>query len=524
MIVRNNSECPSLDELSYLLDPHHPPTPALNQHLDRCSQCRELLCSLAGDPQCWEEAADILATPSVEARLAPAICALSSAVPSLRIDDSLCDYELRQLQSLLAPASHPELIGRIGRYELEQLVGRGGMGLVFRARDVELQRVVAVKTLAIHLIPIGAARARFVREARATASLSHPHIVPVYDVITDGAVPAIVMQFIAGPTLEKRLAEAGPLAWQDVLQLGIQLCDALTIAHDHGLVHRDIKPGNVNLEAYGSRALLTDFGLVRALDDATVTRSGMLAGTPDYMSPEQAHGQSVSTSCDLFSLGSLLYAMLTGHPPFRAETPMAVMNRICHHRHRPLCEVNAEVPLEISQLIDRLLAKAPRKRFATAADVGQRLRELACARHRLCRGGRGRKKRFAPLLILLLALGGSAWLGVSQAPEYSQPSHTARLLDSPPGTQISPESMSDSLLTNTPSPGSRLDIGFTELHALDEQIDQLSRDTVQLQRAADRTSFIEFAPGAPMFPLSDQALEDLISDLERLTQEFHSPP
>src|SRR5690606_8598234 len=125
--------------------------------------------------------------------------------------------------------SHPELLGRIGRYELEQLVGRGGMGLVFRAYDTELHRIVAVKTLAVHLVPIGSARERFVREGRAGASLVHPHIVPVYDVITEGPVPALVMQYIAGTTLQYWLERRGPLPWDRAVQLSIQLLDGLTL-------------------------------------------------------------------------------------------------------------------------------------------------------------------------------------------------------------------------------------------------------------------------------------------------------
>ncbi len=393
------SKCPSTDELVACLDSVVQVSTQLTTHIERCHLCRETLSFLAGQPQWWSDAESLLAlTPSPsEFRLSQRVCALSD-LQSCDGERQLSEHELQQLRHLLAEPSHPELLGRISRYELEQLVGRGGMGLVFRAHDTELHRVVAVKTLAMHLIPIASARERFIREARAVASLSHPHIVPMYDVITDGPVPALVMQFIAGTTLQQRITQRGSLPVEDVLQISLQLADALVSAHGHGLVHRDIKPGNVLLEADGSRALLSDFGLVRALDSASLTHSGLLAGTPDYMSPEQARGDSVDARSDLFSLGSVLYTMLTGHPPFRAPEPMAVLNRICHERHRAAHLAESRVPIELSQLIDRLLAKNPKHRFKDATEVRDQLLKLSQSPRRLVaqRGSR----RFSTRTIL----------------------------------------------------------------------------------------------------------------------------
>ncbi len=533
---RGSSKCPTIDELSQALDPNASAKTHVDHHLDTCHECREVLCYLAGEQQWWEAAASILSTPSPDKHMAPTICAMSTAESSTPNDDPLCEHELKQLQTLLEPASHPELIGRIGRYELEQLVGRGGMGLVFRARDVELQRVVAVKTLAIHLIPIGAARQRFVREARATASLTHPHIVPVYDVITEGAVPAIVMQFITGPTLEQQLSADGPMAWQEVLQIGIQLADALATAHKDGLVHRDIKPGNVLLEAGGTRALLTDFGLVRALDDATLTRSGMLAGTPDYMSPEQANGQTVSASSDLFSLGSVLYAMLTGHPPFRAESPMAVMNRLCHQRHRSIHELRADVPLEVNQVIDRLLNKLPRRRFASAADVAQRLRELAVARQSL------RKKSMravVPLLAtaaLIIALGLNVGLrhhwvlsefgklfGVLDREQQEPLLGKVDLTADQNGRDelaLSANNLSSEGSLETSGMGSSS--GFVELQMLENQIVQLRSEVDSISSVDEFSDEIGIEHDQRVDPLDDK-LENLQVDLEALLQDLRSP-
>ncbi len=380
----STNKCPSTDELSMCLDSVVLMSSELSTHIECCVTCRRTLEFMAGQPEWWSDAELLLAEPpsATEARIAQRVCAMSEANAG-RNGGELTEHELQQLKQLLAAPSHPELLGRISRYELEQLVGRGGMGLVFRAHDTELHRVVAVKTLALHLVPIASARERFVREARAVASLSHPHIVPMYDVITDGPVPALVMQFVAGTTLQQRIADRGPLPIEDVLQIGIQLGDALVAAHSHGLVHRDIKPGNVLLEADGSRALLSDFGLVRALDDASLTHSGLLAGTPDYMSPEQARGHAVDARSDLFSLGSVLYSMLVGHPPFRAPDPMAVLNRICHERHRSASVADPRVPIELSQLIDRLLAKNPKHRLKDATEVRDQLLELAKSPRRL---------------------------------------------------------------------------------------------------------------------------------------------
>jgi serine/threonine protein kinase len=297
------------------------------------------------------------------------------------VAESLRDAPSRAEMSLdfLAPPSHPEMLGRLGRYEIESVIGSGGMGIVLKGHDSELNRPVAIKVLAPHLAHNGAARQRFAREARAAAAVVHEHVVAIHDVEPNASMPFMVMQFVPGHSLQDRVDQEGPLGVKELLRIGVQAASGLAVAHAQGVVHRDIKPSNILLENDLERALLTDFGLARAADDATLTRSGVVAGTPHYMSPEQASGQPTDHRSDLFSLGAVLYFMATGHPPFRAEQPMAVLHRICNDRHRPAWEANPEIPDELSDAIDRLLEKKPQRRFASAEQVAAVLAEMLAA-------------------------------------------------------------------------------------------------------------------------------------------------
>ncbi len=183
-----------------------------------------------------------------------------------------------------------------------------------------LDRYVAIKLLAPHLATSGAARARFAREARAAAAVLHENVVAIHRVSEAKELPYLVMPYVAGDSLQKRLDEQGPMQLNEILRIGMQIAAGLAAAHAQGLVHRDIKPGNILLDKGVERVTITDFGLARAADDASLTRSGVIAGTPQYMSPEQARGEPLDGRSDLFSLGSVLYAMCVGRPPFRAQT------------------------------------------------------------------------------------------------------------------------------------------------------------------------------------------------------------
>jgi serine/threonine protein kinase len=270
---------------------------------------------------------------------------------------------------LLAKSDNPAMIGALGRYEVKRVIGAGGTGIVLQAVDTELNRTVAIKVLAPVLAAHGPARKRFARESQAVAAVAHENVVAVHHVEGGGRVPYLVMQYVDGDSLQDLVIRDGPLDVTTTLRMTAQLAAALAAAHDQGLVHRDVKPANILVGPVGQRVWMTDFGLARAVDDASLTRTGFIAGTPHYMSPEQARGATVRSSSDLFGLGGVVYFMLTGRPPFRAERTLAILNRICTEPHRPVREVNPGVPTTVAKLVDRLLAKSAADRFVNAEAV-----------------------------------------------------------------------------------------------------------------------------------------------------------
>lgn len=328
-------------------------------HVEDCRECQLKLTDLAADSQTWNEIRDSLVS---EAAFNVRRQTEQSAqfVPRDPSDANL---------DFLSPAGHPELLGRLGRYTVESVIGSGGMGIVLKGFDSELNRPVALKILGRHLAHSGAARQRFAREARAAAAVVHEQVVAIHNVESDDVVPFLVMQYVSGESLQVRVDRDGPLEAREVLRIGMQVAAGLAAAHEQGLVHRDVKPANILLENGVERALLTDFGLARTVDDASLTHTGTIAGTPHYMSPEQANGAVVDWRSDLFSLGAVLYFMASGHPPFRADRAMGVLNRICHDRHRPVWQVKGDVPDALSDIIDRLLEKRPQKRIGSAAEA-----------------------------------------------------------------------------------------------------------------------------------------------------------
>jgi|GEM_PF-2949282 serine/threonine protein kinase len=320
---------------------------------------------------------------------------------------------------LKAPIN-PGDIGSMGPYRILQCIGRGGMGIVFRAFDPKLQRVVAIKVLAPKIAIDPMARKRFEREARSAAAVSHPHVVVIHAVDETHKPPYIVMEFIQGKTLATKIATQGALSVKEVLRIGAQIADGLAAAHRKGLVHRDMKPANVLLENGVERAKVADFGLAKAIDDVPMTRTGDISGTPNFMSPEQATGGLVDHRTDLFSLGAILYAMCTGRPPFHADEPLAILKRICDETPRPVERINPEIPVWLSAIVDRLLAKSPSARFQTAAEVATLLeRHLATLQEGTNSGRRALETSPRPALNLqrywpwpILAFGLLAGIGV----------------------------------------------------------------------------------------------------------------
>ena len=273
----------------------------------------------------------------------------------------------------LAPPRRAGALGRLDHYEVLAVVGRGGMGMVLKAFDEELQRVVAIKVMAPQLAATASARKRFHREAKAAAAVRDEHVINIHGIGEAHGLPYLVMEYISGLSLQERLDQSGPLELKEILRIGMQTANGLAKAHTQGLIHRDIKPANILLENGVQRVKLTDFGLARAVDDASLTQSGVIAGTPQYMAPEQARGEAVDHRADLFSLGSVLYAMCTGHAPFRASTTMAVLKRVCEDTPRPVREINPEIPDWLCAIIDKLHAREPAQRFQSAAEVAELL-------------------------------------------------------------------------------------------------------------------------------------------------------
>ena len=348
------------------------------RHVDSCPHCQQRIGELAAEDDEWHEAHEML------------LAGDDSGSGNI---DRLSDHERSRgrwqrgpaawteamARQLLSPPSHPEMLGRIGRYEVERLIGTGGMGVVFKAFDSELNRPVAVKLLTPYLAGSGAARKRFAREARAAAAVVHEHVGAIHNVETDGEVPFLVMQYVPGESLQSRLDREGTLDVCEILRIGMQTASGLAAAHAQGLVHRDVKPANVLLEKGVERSLLADFGLARASDDASLTRTGHHLGTPQYMSPEQARGDAVDARSDLFSLGSVMYAMCTGRPPFRAESSYGVLRRITDSEPRPIREINPNIPEWLERLIQKLHAKSLAVRFQTADEVAELLKQ--CLAH-----------------------------------------------------------------------------------------------------------------------------------------------
>ncbi|EMI44761.1 serine/threonine-protein kinase [Rhodopirellula sp. SWK7] len=382
MIAKQNPHFET-DTLRELLDERLPRSEAqrIESHLSDCEHCRTQLQNVAGESMWWDETIEVLGNSTFiePTRERGSGSSVDASSPLHSLDASL-DWIRPLLQPLPDRVADGEVvadaIGRLDQYLIDGVIGQGGMGVVLRGTDPELNRPVAIKVLSPHLAGVGAARMRFMREAQAAAAIVHPSIVPIYSVVPNARLPYLVMPCIAGGNLQQRLDREGPLELTEVLRIGLQVAEGLSAAHKNSVIHRDIKPANILVEEGNGRVLISDFGLARALDDATLTCSGMIAGTPQYMSPEQARGESLDARSDLFSMGSLLYTLATGRPPFRAESPLGVLRKITETRAKPIHEINERMPDWFDVLVSRFMDPDLSRRIASADDAVALLREV----------------------------------------------------------------------------------------------------------------------------------------------------
>lgn len=341
----------------------------LIEHLDSCVECRTYLDQQAAAPDLWQKTGCHLKPTEFDMAGSPD-CSAATVDHFGRTPVAVQD-----VLDKLAPTEDPHHLGRLGSYEVTGVVGVGGMGVVLKAIDPSLDRVVAVKVMAPQLAGNEKARKRFSREAKAAAAVIHPNVIPIHSVSSEDTLPYLVMAYIRGGSLQKRLELEGSLSTIEVLRIGSQVAAGLVAAHEQGLVHRDIKPENILMEEGIERITITDFGLARAVDDNTVTQLGTIAGTPRYMSPEQARGEQLDQTSDLFSLGSVLYALCTGHPPFQADTSYGVMRMIIDEEPTSVQESNPNVSAWLAKLIAKLMAKDKSQRFESAEEVHKLLEQ-----------------------------------------------------------------------------------------------------------------------------------------------------
>ncbi|MDM4019114.1 serine/threonine-protein kinase [Roseiconus lacunae] len=339
---------------------------AFEQHLEQCTRCRDRLDERSARSAFWDHAQAFLSTDHGDR-----VTTTRGNISAVAGDDSSWEIdhasgEGHETLGMLDPTDDPAMMGRFAGYEVTGIIGRGGMGIVMKARDVSLDRLVAIKILDPSYSHYSASRRRFAREARSAAAVVHENVVGIFGVDQWKGIPFLVMPFVKGESLQHRIDRSAPLPLEEMLEISVQVARGLAAAHDQGVIHRDIKPSNILLLSSVSRVLITDFGLARTVDDASLTRSGVLAGTPQYMSPEQAKSLPVDHKTDLFSLGAVMYAMACGAPPFRSESPYGVLKKIVEQPHRSLLEKRPELPRWYVDLVDRLLSKSRDDRFDSA--------------------------------------------------------------------------------------------------------------------------------------------------------------
>lgn len=426
--VELGSDCPTDEQLRELIEEtlSDEAQAALVDHLDRCPDCRGRLEDTAGRAELWTAVAcslrqpESVSSPELERVTATMRSAQCDTLPEPRPAGRLEAEDDTPVFDFLAPSENRDHLGRLGHYEVVELLGQGGMGSVFKAYDTSLSRTVALKVLLTPLAQDEKARERLRREARAAASVHSEHVVAIYAVEDTAPMPYLVMQYVEGTSLHDRLIQDARPSWEEIVRMGAEIADGLEAAHATGLVHRDVKPSNVLLERRTGRVKITDFGLARTINDAHLTQTGCIVGTPEFIAPEQAEEASCDHRADLFSLGSVLYRMCTGNPPFCAETTLAVLRRTREDVPTPINRTRPDVPADLLAIIERLLQKDPADRYGSAAEVAEALRAIdvsTAAGPERGRGGRkgGRRRSSTRTGIGWMAAGVSLLLAVAFA-------------------------------------------------------------------------------------------------------------
>jgi len=388
------SSCPPPERLRQLLDSNAQADwqtgeqEQLIAHLDGCSACQRQLESLAGG-----NPALIAAARTLQLGVYANETSLRRVINRLGSDSNLTMlYSMHsQPDRSTLPRSEEALkaLGQLDAYEVTDLLGVGGMAVVFKAFDRALKRWVAIKVLAPDLASDPVAWKRFAREAQAAAALRHEHVITIHAVSEVNGLPFLVMEYAEGGSLQDYLDKHGPPDLPRAIRLAAEIASALAVAHALGLVHRDIKPSNILLakSMESERASvdtmlhapdplvpkISDFGLVCVADEVRLTRTGIITGTPMYMAPEQALCEPLDGRADLFSLGSLLYTLCTGQEPFVTGSPLGVLRQVCDVTPRPIRELNPDIPNWLDAIFQRLHAKRPADRFATASEVADLL-------------------------------------------------------------------------------------------------------------------------------------------------------
>jgi serine/threonine protein kinase len=297
-------------------------------------------------------------------------CGFTTRIPD-RDSDAAC---ATPKYPFLLPAVQPDEIGRLGNYRVQRLLGKGGMGLVFQAEDIALRRAVALKVMKPELDADGSAWNRFLREARAMASIKHESLVTVYQIGQEQDHVYLAMELLEGLCLEDWLSVVGRPALPIILHIAREIAGGLVAIHRGGLIHRDLKLTNLWREEPTGRVKILDFGLARFVnDDVGLTQTGMVLGTPAYMSPEQARGEPLDPRSDLFSFGCVLYALCTGTSPFRGKNTTAVLTALAVHEPSPVNQVNPAIPSALAELVTQLLSKDPAGRPSSSEAVLERL-------------------------------------------------------------------------------------------------------------------------------------------------------